>query len=53
MTVIARADLPPGNAQELIAYMREQQDKLTLANAGPGSSSHLCGMLLQAPWAPS
>ena len=48
MTVIARADLPPGNAQELIAYLREQQDKITLANAGPGSSSHLCGMLLQA-----
>ena len=48
MTVIARADLPPGNAQELIAYLREQQDKVTLANAGPGSSSHLCGMLLQA-----
>ena len=48
MTVIARADLPPGNAQELIAYLREQKDKVTLANAGPGSSSHLCGMLLQA-----
>jgi tripartite-type tricarboxylate transporter receptor subunit TctC len=47
MTVITRADLPPGNAQELIGYLREQQDKLTLANAGPGSSSHLCGMLLQ------
>jgi tripartite-type tricarboxylate transporter receptor subunit TctC len=48
MTVIARADLPPTNGKELIAYMREQQDKLTLANAGPGSSSHLCGMLLQS-----
>jgi tripartite-type tricarboxylate transporter receptor subunit TctC len=48
MTVIARPDLPPTNGKELIAYMREQQDKLTLANAGPGSSSHLCGMLLQS-----
>jgi tripartite-type tricarboxylate transporter receptor subunit TctC len=48
MTVIGRADLPPNNAQELIAYIREQKDQLTLANAGPGSSSHLCGMLLQA-----
>ena len=48
MTVIGRADLPPNNAQELIAYIRDQKDQLTLANAGPGSSSHLCGMLLQA-----
>jgi putative tricarboxylic transport membrane protein len=48
MTVIARSDLPPNNAQELIAYLREQKDQVTLANAGPGSSSHLCGMLLQS-----
>jgi len=48
MTVIARPDLPPNTAPELIAYLREQKDQLTLANAGPGSSSHLCGMLLQS-----
>ena len=48
MTVIARSDLEPSTAQELIAYVREQQDQLTLANAGPGSSSHLCGMLLMS-----
>ena len=28
--------------------MREHKDELTLANAGPGSSSHLCGMLFQS-----
>ena len=48
MTIIARADFPPNSAEELIAYLREQKDALTLANAGPGSSSHLCGMLLQS-----
>jgi tripartite-type tricarboxylate transporter receptor subunit TctC len=48
MTVIARSDLSPNNASELIAYLREQKDQVTLANAGPGSSSHLCGMLLQS-----
>src|SRR3954452_23141199 len=48
MTVIGRPDLPPNTAPELIAYLREQKDQLTLANAGPGSSSHLCGMLLQS-----
>jgi tripartite-type tricarboxylate transporter receptor subunit TctC len=48
MTVIGRADLPPKDAAELIAYVREHKSELTLANAGPGSSSHLCGMLLQS-----
>jgi tripartite-type tricarboxylate transporter receptor subunit TctC len=48
MTVIGRSDLEPSTAEELIAYVREQQDQLTLANAGPGSSSHLCGMLLMS-----
>ncbi len=47
MTIIARADFPPNSAEELVAYLREQKDAVTLANAGPGSSSHLCGMLLQ------
>lgn len=48
MTLIARTDLEPTTAQELIAYVREKKDALTLANAGPGSSSHLCGMLLMS-----
>jgi tripartite-type tricarboxylate transporter receptor subunit TctC len=48
MSVIARADFPPGSAEELVAHLRERKDEVTLANAGPGSSSHLCGMLLQA-----
>ncbi|MFZ1425426.1 MAG: tripartite tricarboxylate transporter substrate-binding protein [Geminicoccaceae bacterium] len=48
MTLIARTDLEPATAQELIAYVREQKEALTLANAGPGSSSHLCGMLLMS-----
>ena len=48
MSVIGRSDLEPSTAKELIAYVREQKDQLTLANAGPGSSSHLCGMLLMS-----
>ena len=48
MSVIARADLGPATARELIAFAHEQKDALTLANAGPGSSSHLCGMLLMS-----
>jgi tripartite-type tricarboxylate transporter receptor subunit TctC len=48
MTVIARGDLGPSTAGELISFIREKKDELTLANAGPGSSSHLCGMLLMS-----
>jgi len=48
MTVIGRADLEPGSAADLIGYIREKKEELTLANAGPGSSSHLCGMLLMS-----
>lgn len=45
MTIIGRADLKPNSLQELIAYMREQGDKVTYANSGLGAASHLCGML--------
>ena len=48
MTVIGRPGLEPGSAADLIAYIRDKKDGLTLANAGPGSSSHLCGMLLMS-----
>ena len=45
MTLVARADLPPKDAAELIAYVKENKDKVTYANAGIGAASHLCGML--------
>jgi tripartite-type tricarboxylate transporter receptor subunit TctC len=48
MTVIARPTLEPTDVAGLVAYIRENRDKLTIANAGPGSSSHLCGMLLMS-----
>lgn len=48
MTVIARPTLEPTDVAGLVAYIRENKDRLTLANAGPGSSSHLCGMLLMS-----
>ena len=46
MTLVARNDFPPGTVEELIAYIKENKDQVTLANAGVGSASHLCGMLL-------
>ena len=45
MTLIARKDWPPNTLEELIAYVKVHKDKVTLANAGLGAASHLCGML--------
>ncbi len=48
MTFIARKDLPPKDMKELLAYIRANKDKVTLANAGVGSASHLCGLLFMS-----
>ncbi|MCQ8895203.1 tripartite tricarboxylate transporter substrate binding protein BugD [Limnobacter humi] len=45
MTIVARGDFPAKNMQEFLAYVKANKDKVTYANAGIGSASHLCGML--------
>jgi tripartite-type tricarboxylate transporter receptor subunit TctC len=45
MTIIGRKDLPAGDLKSLIAYVKANKDKVTLANAGIGAASHLCGLL--------
>ena len=45
MTLIAKTGLPPDNLKELIAYVKQNKDKLNLGNAGLGAASHLCGLL--------
>jgi len=45
MTLIGSKNFPPNNMQELLAYLQKNKDKVTLANAGPGAVSQLCGML--------
>jgi tripartite-type tricarboxylate transporter receptor subunit TctC len=45
MTIVARADFPAQSFGELLAYVRANGDKVTYANAGIGSASHLCGLL--------
>jgi tripartite-type tricarboxylate transporter receptor subunit TctC len=47
MTVIAREDFEPTTLEELVAYVEDNEDEVTLAHAGIGSASHLCGVLLQ------
>ena len=48
MTIVARKDFPAKDLKELIAYVKKNQDKVTYANAGLGSASHLCGMLFMS-----
>jgi len=45
MTIIARSDFPPNNIKELIEYIKANKDKVSLANAGIGAASHLCGTM--------
>ncbi|MFL6720051.1 MAG: tripartite tricarboxylate transporter substrate binding protein BugD [Burkholderiaceae bacterium] len=45
MTLIARRDFPAKDFKEALAYIKANKDKISLANAGVGSASHLCGML--------
>jgi len=46
MTIISKKDFAPNDMKELVAYVKANKDKVTYANAGVGSASHLCGMLL-------
>jgi tripartite-type tricarboxylate transporter receptor subunit TctC len=48
MTIVARPDFPPGSMAELVGYVKENKERVTIANAGIGAASHLCGMLLMS-----
>jgi tripartite-type tricarboxylate transporter receptor subunit TctC len=48
MTVIANNDVPAKNFKEFQSYILANTSKVNLANAGIGSASHLCGMLLMS-----
>ena len=48
MTVIARQNFPAKDFKEFLAHIKANKAKVTLANAGIGAASHLCGMLFQS-----
>ena len=48
MTIVARKDFEPADLKGLIDYMKANKDTVTLANAGIGAASHLCGMMLMS-----
>ncbi|MFY1576695.1 tripartite tricarboxylate transporter substrate-binding protein [Verrucosispora sp. WMMD703] len=47
MTIVARKDLPPATLPDLLTHVKANAEKVTLANAGVGAASHLCGLLFQ------
>ena len=47
MTIVSRPTLPANNFAELQKWLGANKGKINLANAGLGSASHLCGLLLQ------
>jgi putative tricarboxylic transport membrane protein len=47
MTIVARSDFEPETLEELVQYVTDNADTVTLANAGIGAASHLCGLLIE------
>lgn len=48
MAIIARPNFPAANLAEMVALVRREGRRLNLGNAGVGSTSHLCSLLLMA-----
>lgn len=48
MTIIARSDFPANNIKELVEYVKANKEKVSLANAGIGAASHLCGTMFSS-----
>lgn len=48
MTLVGRRDFAPTGYKELQVYVTANQKKINLANAGVGTASHLCGLLLMS-----
>ncbi len=48
MTILSRKTLETTDLKSLIDYARANKDKVTVANAGIGAASHLCGMLFMS-----
>jgi tripartite-type tricarboxylate transporter receptor subunit TctC len=48
MTLLTRANLPVTGLKDLIGYLKINREKTTIANAGLGAASHLCGLLFMS-----
>ena len=47
MWIIGKADFPASNVKDLIAWLKANPDKATMAAVGWGGASHLCGVYFQ------
>lgn len=48
MTIVSRKDMEAADLKGLVSYVKEHADEVTLANAGIGAASHLCGMMFMS-----
>ena len=48
MVILAKQDMPVKNLAEMITYIKANQKKISFANAGVGSASHLCGLMFMS-----
>ncbi|HTM58900.1 MAG TPA: tripartite tricarboxylate transporter substrate-binding protein [Burkholderiales bacterium] len=48
MTLLGKQQLPAKDFKELLTYIKANKEKVSLANAGIGAASHLCGMLFMS-----
>ena len=48
MVLTGKKDLPPNTFKELVPYLKANQKTINLSNAGIGTASHLCGLLLMS-----
>jgi tripartite-type tricarboxylate transporter receptor subunit TctC len=48
MVIVARNDFPPRDINEFVSYVRANAGKVSLAHAGVGSASHLCGLMMMS-----
>jgi len=48
MILVGNKQLPPNSFKDLVPYIKANASKLSMANAGLGSASHLCGLLFQS-----
>jgi len=46
--IVSRNTVPARDLKELIAWVKENQDRLTAANSGTGSPSHVSGLYFQS-----
>jgi tripartite-type tricarboxylate transporter receptor subunit TctC len=48
MAIVTKPDFPAKDFKELVSYVQKNADKVTLANAGVGAASHLCGLMFMS-----